>query len=434
MDAGVRGALWLHLAAETGRQSPTSDPNAIVPAEGFREAVRSLGEGAQRRLAHSYVALWARTFRTLVRHLRGRPETALALFVSEVYPFLRGERRAARIETQNRGHARLLMREDLPTAYLAGLAEAFVGLSGAHAHATGHGHEVFDLRFRVAPQDRLARLLGQFAEMRIPFLVSALLAALVGVMGATARDPLRVAAVLIGVVAVQAAANALHELRRRGHDGPFRAPRLPRFMPLGTVVLGYGTGIGAGIYLAYTGTPWVTAWAFVGLGLSLLYALFEDLGWGPLMAGITYGPLVATGALHALQGWGALDAYVAVGGASIGLGALAAAMVYVDGLADRPLDQAAGRRTLLVRLPRRSHVIGYALLVGTAAASILALAYTQIGWRALPAIGAAVIAAWLTRLVAAHVDDPHGLAPARVGTLAFHAAAGIILALVLGGT
>jgi len=453
-DGLVRGALWLHLASTVGIRPPEEarDPNALLPAAPLAAALEAQGgasgrtEERLRGLAHAYVTLWGRTFRTLVRHLRGRPEHALRLFAEEVYPFLRGARRAARLEERRRGSARLVLQEDLPAAYLAGLAEAFVALSGAETRCEARGHEVFEVSYRIANPDRLARTFAQISAMRVPFLLAAIVAAGVGIAGASAAGaflPLRAAAVVIGVLAVQAGANALHELRGRREGGPFSAPPLPAWLLWSTAGAGYTGGAAAGVYLIVTGSGWILAWAFIGLGLSLLFALFQDQGYGPFLAGLTYGPLVATGAYHALVGPASAADYLGVALAGLPLGALAAAMVYVNDLADRPLDQAAGRRTLLVRLPRRSHVIGYAALVGSGALGLVAAGWfhTRLApFAGLLGVAAPVAAlalagvlasALLTRLVGRHVDDPHGLAPARVGTLALHLAAGTALAVLL---
>jgi 1,4-dihydroxy-2-naphthoate polyprenyltransferase len=434
----MRAALWLHFAARTATPAPrgSDDPNALMPAEPFAGALREHasehGEDALRALGRDYARLWGRTFGTLVRHMRGRPEQALHLFASEVYPFRRGDRRAARLDTQGRGRARLVLETDLPAAYLEGLVEAFVGLSGAQTECRHRGQETFEVRHRVMPPDRMARILHQLGAMRVPFVLAALVAALVGAAAARAIGqlaPLRLLIVLGGTLAVQAGGNALHDLRSRADRGPFQAPLLPAWLLWATIGGGYAVGAAAGLYLMLTGTPWVAAWAAAGLLLSLLYALVRDQGLGPLLAGITYGPLVATGALHAFIGFGPVEAYFGVAVASLPLGLLAAAVVYVNDLADRPLDQAAGRRTLVVRLPRQGHLVGYAALVLAGGIGVWAALWWHLGPPALGGLLALAAGAGLAWTVRHHLDDPRGLAPARLGTLTLHLLAGLLLAL-----
>src|SRR5205823_4731692 len=142
-------------------------------------------------------------------------------------------------------------------------------------------------------------------------------------------------------------------------------------------------------------------------------------GYGPLLAGITYGPLMAAGAFAAVAPAG-LAPLLRAGPllAMLPLGAFAAALLYLDDLADRPLDEAGGQRTLLVRLPRRIHLAGYALLLAGGAGTLL-LALNRLAPAAQPlAVALALPAAALCVQVRRHLDDPHRLGPARLGTLA----------------
>ena len=147
----VRAILGRHAGASL--PGGASDPTLLVPASVLRRRLEGLPDAEQRRLAHDYVALWRRTFRTLANHLRGRPGRALALFAEEVYPFLRGDRRAARVERRAAREARVLLADDLPAPYLCGLLEGFVGLSGASVVARADGAGAFTVAFRVAAAD-----------------------------------------------------------------------------------------------------------------------------------------------------------------------------------------------------------------------------------------------------------------------------------------
>ncbi|MGB0653771.1 MAG: hypothetical protein ACPGQL_11295, partial [Thermoplasmatota archaeon] len=179
----VRGIAVHHaVSQETLGATLTlpDDPTDLVPAAPFAAAVAVLSEARQRELGRGYARLWARTFRPLVRHLRGRPVDAVRLFVDEVYPYLRGEPRAARLESLDRRSAALLLEGGLPDAYLAGMVEGFLETARAQAHCEVRGGERFHLTFQVRRADQAAWLGAQVATLRVPFLVAAATAAVLG--------------------------------------------------------------------------------------------------------------------------------------------------------------------------------------------------------------------------------------------------------------
>lgn len=461
MDGGqVRAILWRHgsLRSHPPVPAPSAsgpatraeavadpkvpaglpDPNALLPAADLRQELDRLGAAGQRALAADYVALWARTFRTLVTHLRGRPERVLALFADEVYPFLRGDRLAARVESAGHHKATLQLAGGLPDAYLCGLVEGFVALSGATATATATAPGRIEVAYQVAPADRLARLAQHANALRLNLVVAALLAATLGVaLAANQGAPLplaRVALVLGGVAAAQLAANALHGLRHGHPAGPLAPLRTGR-RALWVELLAAGLVAAVAAGLLALATPLVLLFAAAGVLVGLLYAPLRDRGLGPLVIASLYGPLLAEGALHAFAVGPHHLAHVALLPWTLVPGALAAATMYVDDLADAPLDEAGGKRTLAVRLPRRSQGMVYSGLLG--------LAFAPLAWwllRAQPApaaaLGVAALAAagiallWRVR---GALGEPRRLAPARLGTQALHAAATLLTVLVLAG-
>lgn len=438
----VRAILGTHLARRHPDVGfPPSDPNALVEAwtlsQGLEKVSQAHGEQALRQAAQDYVALWARTFRTLVRHLRGRPERAIALFASEVYPYLRGDRLAARVEAARPGQARILLQADLPASYLAGLVESFVRLSGASAQAVPEGKGFFLVTYRLEGRDWLARLAQAVAVQRLHLVLCAVLASTLGIALAVrlgvAVIPWRLAAIIVGAIAVQLGANALHDLRHAHPAGPLNLRTPNRRALLLQSRVGYAVASGCGVALAIA-APAVVLFAIVGLAVSTLFGHLKNVGWGPLLAGIIYGPLVVEGALHAAAP-GLTDHLTHLWFAlvSIPAGALAAAILYIDDLADRPLDEAGGLRTLLVRLPRRRHLAGYAaLLIGAIAA--LAAAAVHLG-SPMPFIVVTLAAAalFLVLMVQRNLDDPRGLAPARFGTVVLHVATTAALVVAILG-
>jgi 1,4-dihydroxy-2-naphthoate octaprenyltransferase len=194
---------------------------------------------------------------------------------------------------------------------------------------------------------------------------------------------------------------------------------------------GYALAGALGLLLAIA-APVVLLFAAAGLVVSVLFSRFRSQGFGPILAGLTYGPLMAEGALHAVAP-AATDhlTHLALVLATIPLGALAAAILYLDDLADRPLDEAGGQRTLLVRLPRRTHFAGYAILLAMGLGSLLlvlrAIAPATQPWVLALAVPAILVLASVRR----HLDDPHRLGPARLGTLELHIEDATLLILVL---
>lgn len=415
--------------------APLPDPNALVPVGDLRLALEARSADDQRRLAADYVALWSRTFRTLVTHMRGRPERALALFADEVYPFLRGDRLAARVESAGHRRATLLLAGGLPDPYLCGLVEGFIALSGATASTTATAPGRIEVMYRVPPADRLARIAQHAAELRLNLVAAALLATLVGIALAggegAALAPLRVAVVLAGVAAAQLGANALHALRYDHPAGPLAPLRASRSSLRAQLLAAGGVALACAAWLAVTGTPLVLLFAAAGLATGLLYGPLRDRGLGPLVTFALYGPLIAEGTLHAFAVGAHHVDHLALLRWTLVPGALAAATLYLDDLADAPLDEAGGKRTLAVRLPRRSQGVVYTGLLSVALAPLIGLvrhdAFAVV--TLLLALAALALAVQVRRAL----EDPRRLAPARLGTQALHAAATAFVAVVIGG-
>ena len=429
----MRTILLRHAQPQEGPGAAATldDPNALVGASRLRAALAALDGPAQRQLAADYVALWARTFRTLVRHLRGRPDRALALFAEEVWPFLRGDRLAARIEARGPRQARLLLAPDLPAPYVAGLVEAFVGLSGATVRAEPLGNGVFSVGFQLAGAARVARATQALATLRLPLLLAAFLAALAGLAIAGAGlvgntgDAALVGVVLVGVLAAQAGANLLHAARH-GPLHPFAPPQpAPRVAAAASAGLYLVAAACAAWLVAARGRTGMVAFAGLGLLLGVAYAAVRQRGLGPAIAGLTYGALVPVGAAYAADpAVLATPFLVVLAGAPLGLAA--AALLFLDNVADRPLDEAGGQRTLAVRLPERRHLLVFGALVAGAALAVAAWAWPAgTPWFLAAGAVLGVGGARLVATVARHLADPHGLAPARLGALAFLAAAGL---------
>lgn len=421
------------------------------------------GPAAPRSAGRAYILLWARTFRTLAGHLKGRPERALALFTDELYPFLRGDRLAARAEesrpTARGRHVQLLLAGGLPDEYVCGLLEGIVAVSGcdAVARATGMpGSGRFEVDVHIPPAQRLARAVQAVSTLRLPLLAAALLAGLVGAAaGITQPAPgewrlllerfpygawWRAPAAVLAVLAVQGAANAWHDLASPRPGGPIAPWRPARIWLWGQVACGYGFAAIVGAALV-PGSPWVLVFVPAGLAASLLYHKVRDHGLGPLLVAVTHGPLIALGVLVAVQRDPSASAWMLTLLASLPVGAFAAAVRTLDDLADRPLDEAGGKRTLAVRLaaPQNAWLYTGLLVLGVAAVTAAAALHTstqgvaRVATLLTIAAGLAGAAAMLANRVRRHLDDPAGLAAARIGTIALHVTAAAIAVAAAAG-
>ncbi len=345
--------------------------------------------------------LWARTFKTLTRHLRGRPDRALGVFAEEIYPFLRGRRLAARIEAGP--PTRLIIDEDLPGEYVAGLVEGLLELTGAQPHIEVAGPTLV-VRYRMHRADQIARIIHQAAQLRIPLLATSGAAASVGL--AIAGAPwLLWAVILSGTMAAQSGANAIHDLWRPGPRNVLGAPRLGKrwlwFQAAGSYTLA-----AAALSWLIQSRPGVLAFAAAGVAFGAAYSQLRDLGWGPAIAAVTHGPLIVWGAAYAAgASWGPQWAF------ALPTGLFAAAMIYLDDLIDRPLDEASGNRTLVVRLTPRARLLGHQALMAAGAGLSLGLGAAMGRWSL--AMGTALLATWTMVEVRQNADDPRGMTTAR---------------------
>lgn len=439
-----------------GALAADTDPNRLIDAwplvQALQELERRQGPAAVTAAAEAYVQLWGRTFRTLVRHLRGRPERALALFVSEVYPFLRGDRLAARLERPQPHGARVLLLADLPDSFLAGLLSGFVGLSGATAIVKPLGQGQFDVTWRTPSAHRFARQAQWVAGLRIHLVLLIVLGASLGLALAAHEapfQPARAALIVAGAVLAQLGSNAVHDIRNAHPAGPLGPQRLTRKGLQRLAAATYLAAATCGILLAQE-APIVLLFAAAGLVAALLFTPARRFGLGPLFAGIVYGPLVVAGAYHAanpaLPAFPPLALLVSHFLLSIPLGAAAASVLHLDDMADEPLDAAGGLRTLAVRQPRRRQLVTYGLLVFTAITSVAIAArsiwarsntnthFNGQGWLNLVTLAAGLLtllgAAILVRTVAARSDDPARLGGARLANLLLAVAT---TALLIGG-
>lgn len=114
--------------------------------------------------------------------------------------------------------------------------------------------------------------------------------------------------------------------------------------------------------------------------------------------------------------------------ASVPVGLLIAAVLYINEFPDRRWDDRAGKRTLVARLPIRAAIFGYGMLVGAAYLTILAGVIFRV--LPLPALLAllTIPSAWKAyNLLRRYHSLPYRLIPANAGTIFTHLTTGMLL-------
>jgi 1,4-dihydroxy-2-naphthoate octaprenyltransferase len=159
----------------------------------------------------------------------------------------------------------------------------------------------------------------------------------------------------------------------------------------------YLLGGTAGIAIIAFREPAVLWLGLAGASLAFFYHAppfkLSYRGLGELAVAVSYGPIIAAGTYLVQRG--AIDRDVVL--LSVPLGTAIMAFLWINEFPDRRADELAGKRTLVVRLGPERASRGFAVVVATAAAMVVAL----------PALGLPQTA-WLGLL-----GLPHGVAAAR---------------------
>jgi 1,4-dihydroxy-2-naphthoate octaprenyltransferase len=300
------------------------------------------------------------------------------------------------------------------------------------------------------------RLLTGIRITRAPFFTAVILPSVLGALVAWRAGSFHLGLMLLttaGVVLVNAGLNLSNDYfdHLSGNDAANRSPTPfsggSRAIQEGLIspdrmlrwsLTFYGLGIAIGIYLAVArGWP-VLLFGVVGLFLAFfhnappvrLYNLAP--GVGEFASGIGCGPLIVLGSYYVQTqrlSWEAVSA-------SLPLGLLITAVLYINEFPDREADQAVGKKTLPVVLGTRGALPGY---VGLMVASYVVLLAGIVGgifpWPALLALLTVPLAAQAVRGARQFHGDSLALIPAMAATVQTHLAAGISLcaAYILGG-
>ena len=192
----------------------------------------------------------------------------------------------------------------------------------------------------------------------------------------------------------------------------------------------YAIGIVIGLYLvAVRGLPvlWI---GLIGFALSALYTVpkfglsYLGHGLGELAVGLGFGPVMVGGTYFVL----AQRFTPAMWYASLPVGLLITAVLYINQFPDYAADKAAGKQTLIVKLGRQSAVPGYvALMLGTYVAVAVGVLLDLLPWPTLVAFLTLPLAVRGIQGLRQFYDQTPQLIPSNAITIQVHLTTGLLL-------
>ena len=173
----------------------------------------------------------------------------------------------------------------------------------------------------------------------------------------------------------------------------------------------YLAGIGIGLYLAVERGFWPLFWiGAAGVGISLAYTApplrLVHRGIGEVTVALGFGPIMLLGSYFVQAQRFSLESLYL----SIPVAILIALVLYVNEIPDRQGDEAAGKRTLPVRLSKEAVIAGYTWAVGLTYSLIAVGAVVGILPRpTLLGLATIPIAIRVIRALRRDYDDPYAL-------------------------
>ena len=253
---------------------------------------------------------------------------------------------------------------------------------------------------------------------------------------AGAFDPAAFLVTLAGVVVLQAATNMSNDTVDYLNGVDDLPPRLvspftggARVLPEGQLTVRahrrawialYAIGALLGIYLAATRpNGWLlVALGLVGGALAVFYTLppfsLQYHGLGDVAVGVVFGPIVTLGAYTVQAGGVSWEAFFA----SIPLGILVAAFLFVNEMPEHETDPRGGKRTIPARLGlERSYRLYLAMVAVALGFLVGAAAAGGVPWLALLGLIAVVPLSESIRVLRAYFREYPRHMPANAGTI-----------------
>lgn len=195
----------------------------------------------------------------------------------------------------------------------------------------------------------------------------------------------------------------------------------------------FAVGIACGLYL-WRATPGnVVLWlGLFGVASGFLYtALPVAIGYrgvGELFVGLNFGPVAVLGAHYVQAGHLSPAALMA----SVPVGLLIAAVLYINEFPDYEADRQVNKKTLVVLLGPKRARYGYIILIAlTYAAIITSVAVGVLPTWALLGLLTLPLAVKAITVLMRRYAEPYKLLPANALTILVHFATGILLAVGL---
>jgi 1,4-dihydroxy-2-naphthoate octaprenyltransferase len=198
-----------------------------------------------------------------------------------------------------------------------------------------------------------------------------------------------------------------------------------------TSLVCYAIGIAIGLYLTVVSGPQLLWIGAAGLFLSFFYTAppfkLVHRGLGEICVALGFGPIMVLGTYYVIAEKLSGEAFYA----SLPVALLIMLVLYVNQIPDRPADEKAGKRTIVVRLPQRAIVTGYALSVAATYLLILIGAVTGIMpiWTLL-GLATIPLALQVYKGISSHYNSPYELMGAMGKNIQLHLFTG--LALIVG--
>ena len=429
------------------------DPDEDCPMGPFNKAVtfidHKLGSGdgtLVEEITAASVAGWANMFANLVQQLQGRPDKMMEIFCTEVHPYFLNDPAASEIVESASDHFVLKLDNGLLEGFKLGLVRGFCDIVGADANVTLRGDE-YHITWKVRSQTPKPSRWAMFVNAtRLPFLTAAIVPVFVGT-GVAWKDGFLSAPLFLltffGAAFFHIGANVINDyfdhtsgadeanlsptpfsggsrLIQRGMIKPKSVRNLALlFYALGALIGFILMGLRGWQVLVFGVVGFVLGWIYTAPPIRLVHR-----GVGEIAIGLAFGPVIVMGAYWVQAMRWSNEALLA----SVPVGLLIAAVLYMNEFPDRRWDDRAGKRTLVTRLPIQAAIIGYGILVGAAYLTILGGVIFRV--LSLPALLAllTIPAAWKAyNLLRRYHSHPYRLIPANAGTIFTHLQTGMLL-------
>jgi 1,4-dihydroxy-2-naphthoate octaprenyltransferase len=193
----------------------------------------------------------------------------------------------------------------------------------------------------------------------------------------------------------------------------------------------YATGIAIGLYLTVVAGPQLLWIGAAGLFLSFFYTApplkLVHRGLGEICVALGFGPIMVLGTYYVIAEELSFEAFYA----SLPVALLIMLVLYVNQIPDRPADERAGKRTIVVRLPQSAIVTGFVLSVAATYVLIVAGALTGLMpvWTLLGLV-TIPLAMQVHKGISSHYNSPYELMGAMAKNIQLHLFTG--LALIVG--